>query len=316
MISLVTGGAGFIGSHLVDKLLQQGDEVIVIDDLSTGKFSNLKKNKRLSFYPTFYNTLIIGGLDRVFHLASDVGFFKVLKDPNLTIERNITETKKIIDACIRWKKPILFTSSSEVYGDEPQYIMEENDPVTFRMPINVRHCYSLSKMVCEYMITNEVRKKRLQAVIVRLFNTSGPRQLPNYGMVLPRFVIAALKNEPLIIYGDGQQMRTFCHVDDVVDAISLLAEKNIWTGEVYNVGSGYSELAISINNLAFKVISITKSKSEIHYKNRDKDYGPGFLDINYRMPTIKKIYDATKWRPEKRISEIIEDMVEYWKNKI
>jgi len=314
---LVTGGSGFIGSYLVDLLIKNGDRVVVLDDLSTGRKENLDYQARF-FHGSVCSVVLVDRLveesDRVYHLASMVGYFNVLSHRQDTVEDNIRGAYTIFDSCKRFHKRCLFTSSSEVYSDLVFSPMRETDPIAYRSPINVKHGYGLSKVVGEYA-ANCYRGEGADIRIARLFNTSGPRQLPNYGMVLPRFVTAALRGDPLTVHGSGYQRRSFCHVSDIVKGLRGLMEDCFVPDMdcVFNLGSEYH---VTINELADLVGDAVGKKTGVIYKDYDSAYCPNFRDIDIRYPSIEKAKRLLGWSPELSLSQIIRDVVSYWKERI
>lgn len=294
---LITGGAGFIGSHLAEAYLEKGDEVYIIDDLSTGSLSNinaLRENKRFRdrFFiktDTIFNHDVMveltGICDVVFHLAAAVGVRYILNNPLESIRTNIRGTEKVLELCAKFKKKVLITSSSEVYGKHTHAPLIETDNIIYGPSSNSRWSYAASKLMDEFMALAYFRTKGLRVIIARLFNTIGPRQTGAYGMVVPRFVAQALKNEPLTVYGDGTQTRTFTYVKDVVRAMTGLMESDVAVGEVFNVG-GTEE--ITMLDLAKKIIRETGSDSDIELVSYDEAFEKNFEDMQRRVPGIKK----------------------------
>ena len=312
---LVTGGAGFIGSHLTERLLQKQDnEVIVLDDLSTGRWENLaavRHNPRLQFVrgsvedETTVN-LLVHDSDKVFHLASAVGVQLVVHEPVRTIRTTIRGTEVVMEAAHRFGRSVLITSSSEVYGKGIKVPFSEDDDVVMGATRHSRWCYAYSKGIDEFLGMAYYQQFDLPVVIVRLFNTVGPRQIGMYGMVLPRFVAAALKGEPLQVYGDGKQCRCFCHVGDVVEALTGLMETPKSAGEVFNVGSNEE---ISIIGLAQQVIAQTRSKSVIEYLSYEKAFGRSFDDMQRRVPDLRKIQGVIGFAPRYNLEQIINAVI-------
>jgi UDP-glucose 4-epimerase len=310
---LVTGGAGFIGSHLVDKLIEQGNEVTVIDNLSTGLEENIKNGeltprglpnaKNLSFYD----------FDQVYHLGAIVGYKRVLDSPIGCLLDNIKFTEDVFTYARITRAKVLFTSSSEVYGLGANYldsiygIKETSRHTIFGMPQNGKDCYAISKWAGELLFS---QNKYIDSVIVRLFNTSGPRQRPEFGMVIPSFINAALNNKPIIITGDGKQRRCFCHVSDTVDALIGLMNSNTKSGEVFNIGNPDNDY--SINELAEVVKSIVGKGQETKYVPHDSLYKHNsFSDVSNRKPDISKIQKHIGWKPKVRLPQIVEDNMEW-----
>lgn len=314
---LVTGGAGFIGSHLVDALLSNPDnEVTVIDDLSTGSIENIKhqlKNKKFHlFIDTILNRYVVESLcakvEFVFHLAAAVGVKTVLEKPLESIEINIQGSRNIFEAASRYKKTVLFTSTSEIYGKNEKIPFSEEDDIVIGSPSIKRWGYACSKALDEFLGLAYAEEKELNIVIVRLFNTVGPRQTEKYGMVLPRFITQALTNQPITIFGDGSQTRCFTHVKDAISAFLKLSNLPQANRQIINVGSTEE---ISILNLALLVKKMTASKSEIVFVEPRSVYRSGFEDMNKRIPDISKLKKLTGFAPSTPIEEIIKDTVDY-----
>jgi UDP-glucose 4-epimerase len=313
---LITGGAGFIGSHLADHLLAAGHEVFVIDDLSTGAMDNIR---HLKGHPRFHYAIdtianasllheLVDSVDSVFHLAAAVGVKLVVESPVRTIETNIHGTGWVLAAAEKKRKPVLVASSSEVYGKATQVPFREDDDMVLGPSSKARWSYACSKAIDEFLALAYGRERGLPAVVVRLFNTVGPRQTGRYGMVVPTFVRQALAGEPLTVFGDGKQTRCFTHVDDVVRALrELLCHPEAY-GQVFNVG-GVRE--ISIEDLARRVIRVTASRSELVYVPYDRAYAEGFEDMQRRVPAIEKIQRLLGWSPSGDLDRIIEDVVAY-----
>lgn len=310
MRALVTGGAGFIGSHLVDKLLYEGWIVTVLDDLSTGHLYNLDcKHPNLSIkLDSVLNKKLTNSLmeeaDVVFHLAATVGVELVLKDPLRTIQTNIKTTEIILDSCLRNKKPVLLTSTSEVYGHSQDLIFKEDGYLTLGATNNSRWCYAASKIIDEFL----AQSYDIPTIIVRLFNTIGPRQSGQYGMVVPRFIKQALNGDTITVYGDGTQTRSFTWVKDVVNALFLLIKKYEAFGEIINIGHTQQ---ISIIELAYKIKSLTNSKSEIikiPYENIFTD--GGFEDMQRRCPDLTKIENLIGYKPSLDLDQMLKKIIE------
>jgi UDP-glucose 4-epimerase len=311
---LITGGAGFIGSHLAEALLQRGDAVRVIDDLSTGSIQNivhLKSHPRFSYVlDTVMNRPfmleLVDGADVVFHLAAAVGVRLIVEQPVRTIETNIKATELILELCARKQKPVLLASTSEVYGklDKPKF--SEEDDVVLGPTSRARWCYAASKIIDEFVAIAYFREKGFPAVIVRLFNTIGPRQTGQYGMVVPRFVYQALLGEPITVYGDGTQRRSFTWVGDVVNAMMALIEHPGAYGEVFNIGHTKE---IAIHELAALVKEITGSRSEIRFVPYEQAYEAGFEDMPRRLPDISKIQRLIGYRPTFDLPEMLERII-------
>ncbi len=311
---LITGGAGFIGSHLADELLTQGDEVCIIDDLSTGTIENiehLKSDKRFHYYiDTIFNVFLAAELvdkcDIVYHLAAAVGVKLVVERPVETIETNIRGTGLILELANKKKKKVFVASTSEVYGKSQSIPFNEDGDLVLGPTNKSRWSYACSKAIDEFLAYAHWRESKLPTIIVRFFNTVGPRQTGRYGMVLPRFVEQALLSKPITVYGDGQQSRCFAHVKDIVRALIQLKESQDAVGEVINIG-GNEE--ISIKELAIKVKELSGSNSEIHYIPYDKAYEEGFEDLARRVPALKKIERLIGYSPTFDIDDIVNDVI-------
>jgi UDP-glucose 4-epimerase len=310
---LVTGGAGFIGSHLCERLLTAGHHVTAIDDFSTGTPSNLinvRKSPNFEFVEgTILDRLQIGNListcDYVFHLAAAVGVFNIVRNPLQSLLINIRGTENILESASTHNIPVFLSSSSEVYGKNVSNSLRESDDRILGSPTTLRWSYSEAKAIDESLAYAYFVEKQLETRIVRFFNTVGPRQLGAYGMVVPRFVMAALNNEPITIYGNGNQTRCFAHVYDVVDAVLAIAFAKNTVGKVINVGNNFE---ISINDLARKVIEETNSTSRITYVPYQEAYGEGFEDMERRVPNIDLIRDLVGWHPKRDLSTMIADI--------
>ena len=310
---LVTGGAGFIGSHLCERLVADGHIVTAIENFSTGREFNLvnlvsSDNFTLvegSVLDANILALLIGDSDYVFHLAAAVGVFNIVKNPLASLLTNIRGTENVLEAAHTAKTPVFLTSSSEVYGKNISDSLKESDDRILGSPVTLRWSYSEAKAIDESLAYAYFVEKQLETRIVRFFNTVGPRQLGAYGMVVPRFVKAALANEPITIYGDGNQTRCFAHVFDVVDAVLAVAFAENTIGKVINIGNNFE---ISINGLAKKIIEETGSMSEIVYVPYAEAYGDGFEDMERRIPNIDLINRLVGWKPKRDLSSIIADI--------
>jgi UDP-glucose 4-epimerase len=308
---LVTGGAGFIGSHLADTLIARGDQVVALDNFSTGSTANIKhiiKNFEIIDGDIRNTDLVndtIKDVDLVFHMAAALGVNTILESPLESISTNIAGSEVVLNAAANHKKRILIASTSEIYGKNPKQPLSETDDRVVGSPQKIRWSYSDAKAIEEAMAFSLNQEKGLKVTTARLFNTVGPRQSAHYGMVVPRFVRSAIKNESLNIYGDGTQSRVFCHVGDVIEALLALVGTDKTINEVYNVG-GTGE--ISIKDLADTVIKETKSQSSIEYIPYEKAYAPGFEDMQRRVPDISKIKQELDWAPKKNLSQIIADV--------
>ena len=311
---LVTGGAGFIGSHLADALIARGDHVVALDNFSTGSTSNIKhitKNFEIIDGDIRNAELIndtIKDVDLVFHMAAALGVKTILESPLESISTNIAGSEVVLNSAATHKKRILIASTSEIYGKNPKQPLIETDDRVVGSPQKIRWSYSDAKAIEEVMAFALNQEKGLKVTTARLFNTVGPRQSAHYGMVVPRFVKSALKNEPISIYGDGTQSRVFCHVSDAIEALLALVDTDKTINEVYNVG-GTGE--VTIKELANNVIKETNSQSSIEYIPYEKAYAPGFEDMQRRVPDISKIKKELNWAPKKNLSEIIADVAQH-----
>ncbi len=315
---LITGGAGFIGSHLAEACLERGDDVYIIDDLSTGSLDNLQpftddprfNNRMFVTIDTILNHNVMleltGICDIVFHLAAAVGVRTILEKPLESIRTNIQGTEKVLELCDKFKKKVLIASTSEVYGKHLHAPLVETDNIIYGPSSKFRWSYAASKLMDEFTALAYYRTNGLKAVITRLFNTVGPRQTGAYGMVIPRFVDQALHGDPLTIYGDGMQTRTFTFVKDVVRAFIMLMETDEAVGEVFNVG-GIEE--ITIRNLAEKIIALTGSGSTIEYVPYEKAFGKDFEDMMRRVPGMDKIRALIGYEPEVPLDEMLRRII-------
>jgi len=311
---LVTGGAGFIGSHLVENLITRGGQVVILDDLSTGMPKNLAnvEGKFIFHKGNILDRSIVEKLvaecDYVIHLAAALGVLNIVKNPLESLKTNLQGSEIVLEACDKFRKPVLIASTSEVYGKNIKEALKETDDRILGHPLKSRWSYSEAKAVDESLAYFYYLENKLPIRIVRVFNTVGPRQVGNYGMVVPRFVNAALKNEPLSVYGTGDQIRCFCHVNDAVRALLLIMDSDKAIGEVFNVGNNQQ---ISIMDLAKKVIEITGSTSSIEKIAYDKAYPEGFEDMQRRVPDISKIKQVLGWSPEINLDQIIKDIAAF-----
>jgi UDP-glucose 4-epimerase len=313
--ALITGGAGFIGSHLSERLLDAGWEVFVLDDLSTSSIDNVGHlTDRRDFHlvvdsvlsPSVVNELV-HKCDVVYHLAAAVGVRLIVEEPVRTMVTNVQGTEVVLEHCSRFGKRVLIASSSEVYGDHrEERPLGEDDRRVYGPTTEKRWLYADSKAMDEHLALSYHLERELDAVIVRLFNTVGPRQSGRYGMVIPRFVERALSGEPIEVHGDGTQTRSFCHVSDTVRALNGLMDARELSGQIFNVGSSER---ISINELAARVKAATGSDSEITFVPYDQVYGLGIEDTLHREPAIGKIKDAIGWAPEHDLERILADVV-------
>jgi UDP-glucose 4-epimerase len=310
---LVTGGAGFIGSHLCEHLISDGHVVTAIDDFSTGQAANLRHLVNSKDFSLIEGTILdsntlyplIQESDYVFHLAAAVGVFNIVNNPLASLLTNIRGTENVLEAANSSKTPVFLSSSSEVYGKNISDSLKESDDRILGSPVKLRWSYSEAKAIDESLAYAYFVEKQLETRIVRFFNTVGPRQLGAYGMVVPRFIKAALANEPITIYGDGNQTRCFAHVFDVIDAVIDLAFAENSIGKVVNIGNDFE---ISINDLAKKIIDETNSKSKIVYTPYVEAYGDGFEDMERRVPNIGLIKSLVGWEPKRNLSTIISDI--------
>jgi UDP-glucose 4-epimerase len=307
----ITGGAGFIGSHLADHYVNAGHQVTLLDNFSTGSHQNIAhlENKVTTVNGDIRNIELIDQLtkdsDLVLHMAAALGVNTILESPIESMSTNITGSEVVLHAAVKHNKRIIIASTSEIYGKNPKQPLSETDDRVVGAPQKIRWTYSDAKAIEEAMAFALHQEKKLPVTTVRLFNTVGPRQTGRYGMVVPRFVHAALKNEPITIYGDGTQSRVFCHVADAVQAIAMIASTDSTIGEVYNVG-GVGE--VTIKQLAEKVISVTGSSATTTYTPYSAAYPAGFEDIQRRVPDISKIKAAINWAPGKDLTQIISDI--------
>jgi len=316
---LVTGGAGFIGSHLCEKLAGDGHKVTVIDDFSTGRASNLEKLKDSKNFRLIEGSILnssqlnplIEESDYIFHLAAAVGVFNIVNNPIASLLTNIRGTENVLESAVKSGTPVFLTSSSEVYGKNISDSLKEGDDRVLGSPVTLRWSYSEAKAIDESLAYAYFVERKLETRIVRFFNTVGPRQLGAYGMVVPRFIKAAITNEPITIYGDGNQTRCFAHVFDVVDAVTAIAFADNTIGKVINIGNDFE---ISINDLARKIISETGSKSEIIYVPYAEAYGVGFEDMERRVPNIDLIKNLVGWQPRRDLTTMISDIATQMRN--
>jgi len=314
---LVTGGAGFIGSHLTDALIARGDQVVALDNFSTGSTANIKhitKNFEIIDGDIRNKDLInesIKDVDLVLHMAAALGVNTILESPLESISTNIAGSEVVLNSAAKHKKRILIASTSEIYGKNPKQPLNETDDRVVGSPQKIRWSYSDAKAIEEAMAFSLNQETGLKVTTARLFNTVGPRQSAHYGMVLPRFVRSALKNEPINIYGDGTQSRVFCHVDDAIEALLALVATDKTINEVYNLG-GTGE--VTIKELADAVIKKTNSQSSIEFIPYENAYAPGFEDMQRRVPDISKINQDLGWAPKKDLSQIITDVAAHISN--
>jgi len=313
---LITGGAGFIGSHLTDAYLERGDEVYIIDDLSTGSIGNIQHVKN---HPRFHYTIesvhnqpvtaeLVDQCDVIFHLAAAVGVKLIVESPVRTIETNVRGTEVVLSLANKKKKKVLLASTSEVYGLSADVPFREDGNLVMGATTKGRWSYACSKAIDEFLALAYWREKKLPTIVVRLFNTVGPRQTGQYGMVIPTFVKQALAGRPITVYGDGKQSRCFGYVGDVVDALVKLMANDEAVGQVFNIGSNTE---ISILELAERVKEITRSDSEIVFVPYDEAYEEGFEDMPRRVPNISKISDLVGFHPNMSLDGILQRVVDY-----
>ena len=319
---LITGGAGFIGSHLAEKYLERGDDVYIIDDLSTGTLENIKhlqedKNHRDKLFVTIDSILnhdvmlgLVGTCDVVLHMAAAVGVQYILENPLSSIVTNIKGTEEVLELCNKFRKKVLIASTSEVYGKHTHAPLVETDNIIYGPSTKFRWSYAAAKLMDEFTSLAYYRTKKLPVAIIRLFNTVGPRQTGRYGMVIPRFVQQALRNEAITVYGDGTQTRTFTYVGDVVDAITKLVECPDAIGDVTNIG-GVEE--ITIGSLAERVKKLSNSSSKIKFIPYEEAYTKDFEDMQRRVPSIEKIEKLINWKPLTNLDDILNKVIDYYR---
>ena len=313
---LITGGAGFIGSHLSDALINRGDQVVVLDNLTTGNKSNIEhllthQNFKLiegSILDTKLVDQTIQSADHVLHFAAAVGVFNIVNKPLDSLTTNLRGTENILEAASKHNKEVLIASSSEIYGKNVSGPLNEESDRIVGSPLKSRWSYSEAKAIDESMAQFYHLEKGLKTRIIRLFNTVGPRQVGYYGMVVPRFVSAALKNEPLTVYGSGTQSRCFCHVHDAIGGILAVIDSPVTIGNVFNIGNNFE---VTIEELAQQVIKGTGSQSTITKTPYDTAYNPGFEDMQRRIPDISKIERIVGWTPKLSLDTIISDVADH-----
>lgn len=320
MRALITGGAGFIGSHLAEKLLALGHDVTVLDDLSTGSAENLAHLKsHVAFeyhFDTIFNRQLLAELvdlaDIVFHLAAAVGVRRIVECPVRTIETNVRGSELVLETAAKKQKRVLITSTSEVYGKSTKLPFAERDDLVFGSTYNCRWSYACSKAIDEFLALAYYREKKLPVTIVRLFNTAGPRQTGQYGMVLPTFVHQALSGEAVTVFGTGEQSRCFGHIADIVEGIVACVTSPRTIGEIFNLGSTEQ---ITIRALAERIIAATGSKSSIRYLPYSQAYGEGFEDMEHRIPDICKAHECFGYTPKRSLEEIIRVVVQHFQQQ-
>ena len=312
---LITGGAGFIGSHLADHLLNRGDQVVLLDDLSTGRLGNIEHLNNRSDTDFVLGSILdadliddtVSRVDAIFHLAAAVGVNLIVEKPLESLMTNIRGTETVIEKAHRYDKRLLVMSTSEIYGKNTSDSLSEEDNRVLGSPLKSRWSYSEAKAIDEILAYTYWREKGLETVIIRLFNTVGPRQTGSYGMVIPRFVGQALRNEPITIFGDGNQTRCFCHVGDVVVGLVALSEHPEAFGKVFNLGGGEE---ISIRELAEHVIRLTGSKSDLEFIPYDVAYEAGFEDMERRVPNTDRASHLVGFNPAAGIDDIIQSVID------
>jgi len=319
---LITGGAGFIGSHLADRLLEMGEEVFVVDDLSTGSLKNVEQHQDQERFhlvvDTILNEAVMNELvfkcDQIYHMAAAVGVKLIMNRPVETLETNVKGTEMVLMQANRYKKKLLIASSSEVYGKvmdgENTRLLMENTDFLMGSTTKRRWAYACSKALDEFLALAYYEEKKLPVVIARLFNTVGPRQIGQYGMVIPNFVQKALIDKPITVYGDGSQSRSFTHVADVIDALIRLMAEPEAVGQIFNVGNPEE---VTIEELALMIKEMTGSSSEIEYIPYEKAYGPGYEDMQRRCPDITKIKNLIHFESKTDLKGIIQSVIDYYK---
>jgi UDP-glucose 4-epimerase len=316
---LITGGAGFIGSHLARHLLAGGHSVHLLDDLSTGRAENVRGLlgdrcvlQRQRVGEALSNFAWLRRFDQIYHLAAAVGVQLIVDDPVYTIETNVLETARVFQAAAAFDIPVLITSSSEVYGKSEKVPFREDDDVVYGSTVFSRWSYAATKALDEYLALAHHRKEGLGVVIVRLFNTVGPGQVGQYGMVVPRFVDKALRNEPIEIYGDGKQSRCFCHVADIIEALPKLLGNEACHGRVFNLGS---DQEVTVDHLAERVIHLAGSTSTKRYIPYDQAYGSRFDDLRRRVPDLSRVRQAIGYHPTRTLDQILTELIELARQK-
>jgi UDP-glucose 4-epimerase len=316
---LVTGGAGFIGSHICDSLIERGDSVLVLDNLSTGDLRNVKHLVGHSRFKINQGSVLdvdivnqsVASVDHVLHFAAAVGVFTIVNKPLESLRTNLRGTENILESAYHFEKEVFIASSSEVYGKNSSGSLNEDSDRIVGSPLTSRWSYSEAKAIDESLAYFYFQEMKLPVRLVRFFNTVGPRQVGRYGMVVPRFVSAALKNEALTVYGTGSQTRCFCHVSDAVEAVLKVIDSKMTVGEVFNIGN---DNEITIEDLARSVIALTGSRSIIQKEPYESAYSQGFEDMYRRVPDITKIKKTLGWSPKHSLQDIISDIAGYLEN--
>lgn len=319
---LITGGAGFIGSHLIRRLLARGDSIAILDNLTTGNFDNIREftgHPRFAFaIDDLNNPLVLDRLasqaDAIVHLAAAVGVQLVVERPTETIETNVLGTHAVLTAARRYRCRTLIASTSEVYGKGVSIPFREDDDLLLGPSSRSRWSYAASKLLDEFLGLAAYREHGLPVTITRFFNTVGPGQTGRYGMVIPRLVRQALRNEPITVYGDGEQSRCFCHVYDTIQALELLLDHpELTAGEIYNIGSSQE---VTINQLASQVIERSDTTSTVQYVPYNEAYAPGFEDMRRRVPDTTKLHQAIGWQPTRDLAQILDDVITYERQRL
>lgn len=320
MRALITGGAGFIGSHLAEALLARGDDVFILDDLSTGSVENvrhLKTNPKFHYvFDSLQNRHLLAEMvdesDVVFHLAAAVGVRLIVESPVRTIETNVNGTQLVLEAASKKRKLVFTASTSEVYGKSTNVPFCEDSDLVLGATTKGRWSYAASKALDEFLGLSYWKEKKVPVIVTRFFNTVGPRQTGRYGMVLPNFVSQALAGAPITVFGTGKQSRCFCHVNDAVEAVIRLVDSGKAVGEVVNVGS---DQEITIEQLAKSVKERAVSSSEIVYFPYDQAYEPGFEDMLRRVPSLQKLFMMTRFSPKTSLQAIIDSVIAHFRDK-
>ena len=319
---LITGGAGFIGSHLADMLIEMGEEVFVVDDLSTGSLANVEQHQNQERFHLIVDTILneavmnelVFKCDQIYHMAAAVGVKLIMNRPVETLETNVKGTEMVLMLANRYKKKLLIASSSEVYGkvmdgESTSYLLEDTDRL-MGSTTKRRWAYACSKALDEFLALAYFEEKKLPVIIARLFNTVGPRQTGQYGMVVPNFVQEALIGKPITVYGDGMQSRSFTYIADVIDALIGLMSEPKAVGQIFNVGNAEE---VTIKELALRVKEMAASSSEIEYIPYEKAYGPGYEDMQRRSPDITKLKSLIHFETKTDLRGIIQSVIDYYK---